>query len=300
MSFLEQSVPERFAVVLKNLEAANPAITTLRWMLGSSNFYEWAVSIGVSTYSGLRDASSPIPPMSLRSIVAAPEEEIFLWSGARDISNFMAIFYEYWNQSTPARIFDFGCGCGRMSRFLNGARGIIPFASDINANHVAWCVTNLESVTTRLNHSTPPLPFEDGNFDFAYSLSIFTHLDERIAVSWLKDLSRVLATGGILILTTHGYAALETIKTSEVHQRMFEMTPEVHAKLSHELAAKKYVYFPLSEAIVRAANAGPSYGHTFMHPSYAEENWNQHGLSLLRHIPGGVRGWQDIFVLRKE
>ena len=151
MTFLEQSVSENFSAALEKVEASNPDVLAMRWMLGADLYYEWAQSIGVSMHSKLRDASSPIPPVSLRLITAAVEEEVFLWSGAKDISIFMSLFYEHWKQGTgePARVFDFGCGCGRMSRFLNTAQNVVPFASDINANHVAWCASNLDRVRRR-------------------------------------------------------------------------------------------------------------------------------------------------------
>jgi SAM-dependent methyltransferase len=301
MTFLTNLASERFSTALRNLEASDPAVMTMRWMLGPDLYHEWAHSVGVATHSKLRDASSPIPPIALRSIVAAAEEEVFLWSGVRDISTFMSLFYEHWKKgsSASARVFDFGCGCGRMIRFLNGAQNVIPFASDINSDHVAWCATNLEGITTKLNGANPPLPFDDGAFDLAYSLSIFTHLDEPLAAAWFEDLARVLAPGGILILTTHGYPALEIIKNSDVHKAMFRKTADEIARLAADLEAERHIYIPYEQDILDVAKAGSSYGNTFMHPTYAEFNWNKHGLSVLRHLPGGVRGWQDIFVLRK-
>jgi SAM-dependent methyltransferase len=302
MTFLEQSASENFSAALRNLEATNPAVLAMRWMLGPDLYYEWAQSIGMSTHSKLRDASSPIPPISLRSIVAAAEEEVFLWTGAKDISIFMSLFYEHWKQGAgePARVFDFGCGCGRMSRFLNTVQNVIPFASDINADHVAWCASNLDRVTTKVNGTAPPLPFEDGAFDLGYSLSIFTHLDEPAASAWLEDLSRVLTPGGILILSTHGYPALEIIKNSKTHQDMFSKSHDEIVEITEKLETDRYIFIQYGQDLLKVAKAGSSYGNTFMHPSYAEDNWNAHGLKVLRHLPGGVRGWQDIFVLRKD
>jgi SAM-dependent methyltransferase len=302
MSFLEQSASERFTAALLGLEASQPAVRCMRWMLGPALYYEWAQSIGVATHSQLRDASSPIPPLALRSIVAAAEEEVFLWSGAKDISIFMSLFYDHWQRriDAPARVFDFGCGCGRMSRFLDGARNVVAFASEVNPAHVAWCATNLAGVTTKLNGTAPPLQFDDGAFDFGYSLSIFSHLDAPAAGAWLEDLARVLAPGGILILTTHGYPALAIIKDSDVHQGMFRKSRDEIARMEADLETDRYIFVPYDQDILAVAKAGSSYGNTFMHQSYAKAHWNSHGLTVLKYLPGGVRGWQDIFVLRKD
>jgi methylase of polypeptide subunit release factors len=42
------------------------------------------------------------------------------------------------------RVFDFGCGSGRLARFLDMAPGIDGFGSDVNADQVAWCQANLD------------------------------------------------------------------------------------------------------------------------------------------------------------
>ena len=48
------------------------------------------------------------------------------------------------------------------------------------------------------------------------------------------------------------------------------------------------------------AKAGDDYGNSFIHPSYIEKNWQLDGLRLLAHLPGGLRGWQDIVVLQRQ
>jgi SAM-dependent methyltransferase len=302
MDFLMQSSSPDFSAALQSLEASNAAVQAMRFMLGPRLYFEWAHTIGVATHSRLRDASSPIPPLSLRSIVAAPEEEIFLSTGGKDIATFMSLFIKHRTSSAdrPVRVFDFGCGCGRLSRFLNTARAIEAYASDINKDHVEWCASNLRQVTTKVNGAVPPLPFEDRSFDLAYSLSIFTHLEEHVASAWLGDLSRVLATGGILILTTHGIPTLKIIKESKVHQDMFNLSRREIEIILTNLADTRYVFISYEQATLDAAKAGSSYGNTFMHPNYAAGHWNAHGLEILQHIPGGLRGWQDIFVLQKK
>lgn len=86
---------------------------------------------------------------------------------------------------------------------------------------MALCKANLRNVDTRINGILPPLPFDDGSMDLVYSLSLFTHLPEHLATEWLNDLARVLKPRALLIMTTHGFPALDTIKDSAVHQQMF-------------------------------------------------------------------------------
>jgi hypothetical protein len=53
------------------------------------------------------------------------------------------------------------------------------------------------------NEAEPGLPFEDGQFDVIWALSVFTHLVDTWA-PWMLELHRVLADDGILIATSVG------------------------------------------------------------------------------------------------
>jgi SAM-dependent methyltransferase len=79
-------------------------------------------------------------------------------------------------------------------------------------------------VTVRLNGEQPPLPFADASFDLAFSVSVHTHLAESSAGTWTDELGRVIAPGGILLVTTHGYPALRIIRDTDTHQAMFKVS----------------------------------------------------------------------------
>lgn len=301
-TFLKQATPPAMTARMRELEASDPRIATLTYMMGRDLVLEWAHSLGVGLDPTLRTTVSPIPPESLRSIVAAREEEIFLWTGARDIDVFMEAYERHREKpsdQTP-RVFDFGCGCGRMTRYLDMASGVEGFGSDINEDHVAWCQDNLKNALTKVNGERPPLPFDDAKFDFAYSLSIFTHLKEESAAAWLADLGRVLVPGGILVVTTHGYPALEVIRGSALHHSMFRVDEAWAEAMLAEFDQRPFVFMIYDNDVIESAKAGSSYGNTFIHPSYVERKWNSSLFEVLEHIPGGLRGWQDLYVLRRR
>jgi SAM-dependent methyltransferase len=75
---------------------------------------------------------------------------------------------------------------------------------DYNGELVRWCQRYLSHAEVTQNTLTPPLPYEDGKFDFVYALSIFTHLSEPEAERWLGELARVIRPGGMLWITVHG------------------------------------------------------------------------------------------------
>jgi SAM-dependent methyltransferase len=105
-----------------------------------------------------------------------------------------------------ASVYDFGCGCGRVTRAF---RGLHPSArlrgSDIDPEAIDWLKEHCPGVAEfSVNSPAPPTPHEDGSFDFIYGISVFTHLPEGTQFQWLAELRRVAKPGGILFLTTHG------------------------------------------------------------------------------------------------
>ena len=187
-----------------------------------------------------------------------------------------------------------------MTRYFDMMPAVQPFGSDINPDLVTWCSNNLRNVLTKTNDERPPLSFDDSIFDMAYSLSLFTHLNEGAADAWLAEMHRVLSPGGILLITTHGYHAITIIRDSTTHHQMFHVDAAWAQELLDQFAERPFVFLPYAEDIITVAKAGSSYGNTFIHPDYAWRHWQGERFTVLEHIPGGLRGWQDIWVLRRN
>ena len=299
MSFLDTITPDAMRARFAALCEERPDIRVTSYLLQGTEFgTEWIHSVGVATDAGLRKFAPPLPPPALRGITAAPEEEVFLWTGARDLSYFLKLYREHAG-AAPAvpNVLDFGCGCGRLTRFLGLSGDYRAFGCDANPDHVKWCAENLRSVDTRLNQTAPPLPFDDGQMHLVYALSVFTHLTRQRAADWLNDLARVLCPGGILILTTHGRCALDIIKGSTAHQKMFSMSADEASQAIEQISAGEYVYRPYGKATLAQANLGNEYGNSFTDGARAAQ-WEP--FELLACHSGGLRHWQDAVVLRKR
>lgn len=294
--------PPEMASRLEAMVRDDSSATILSYLLPAELLLEWAHSVGVATDETLRAAVSPVPPRSLREIVAAPEEAVFLWTGARDLQGFKDIYQDLGTppEGRKPRVLDFGCGCGRMTRLLDMDDNFETFGSDINRSLVSWCEINLHQVTTKLNGEKPPLDFDSDFFDLAYTLSIFTHLPEDSAARWLDELARVCAKGATVIITTHGYSALDTIRNSPVHQQMFGVDENGTDDLIRRLPTEGFIFIPYEADVIAAADAGSSYGNVFIDPGYAANHWNTTDFEIVKHIPAGLRGWQDVFVLRRR
>jgi SAM-dependent methyltransferase len=101
------------------------------------------------------------------------------------------------------RWLDFGCGYGRVARFLVARVPADRVAvSDVITEGVDFCAAEFG---VRPIHSAAELDrVEPGSFDFIYAISVLTHLNERNSIAFLRLLGQSLRDGGIALFTTHG------------------------------------------------------------------------------------------------
>lgn len=152
------------------------------------------------------DAGQPLPPHRLRRLVSHwVERDEWLQSGALD-ARLIRDFVEQHNGplSDAHTILDFGCGCGRVARWLADLHGPRIYGSDYDSRLIEWCRANLPSVTVTTNGPEPPLALPPKFFDLIYAISLFTHLPGGAQERWLAELARLLRPGGTLLFTVHG------------------------------------------------------------------------------------------------
>jgi SAM-dependent methyltransferase len=161
----------------------------------------------------------PVPPPHL--LLGHADAAQFLSWGEQHFSTMEGILRR--SGYAPARgqrILDFGCGSGRLIRWLRGvADDSEIWGVDIRAEHVLWCREHLQppfhfAVTTVVPH----LPFEDRYFDLIHAGSVFTHIDDLVD-SWLLELRRLLKPGGRLYLTIHDNTSVAMLKNELREQR---------------------------------------------------------------------------------
>ena len=308
MSGSETSVPHYLTGVtspamherLVRRMAEDPSVRVIANVL-KERFLEWAHSVGVATDPWLAECVPPIPPPALRGITAETDAAMFLFTGFLDVMNLVALYRQHAPALPPRpRVLDFGCGCGRMTRFLAPASWDIS-ASEVNPDQVAWCRANLPGIETRQNGSAPPLRFDDAAFDFVYSLSVFSHLSAGMMDLWLYELARVTTPGGIITATFHGPHALRVISTSAEHRASTHVTREAALGILGRLEAERVILVPYPDDQLSVIKVGaPAYGLTFVDPRWALQLCSLVGLELLSHVAGGIRGFQDILVLRRR
>jgi len=141
--------------------------------------------------------------------------------GPTDLSAFdnpsRKLAYDYLDPAVYEKVFDFGCGCGRVARqmMLQNPSPKMYVGIDLHPGMIRWCQRNLQPVApnfTFFHHDvyhvrfnplpgkplTATFPVEDGQFTLVNALSVFTHLTQEHAVFYLRECARVLHPDGVL------------------------------------------------------------------------------------------------------
>jgi SAM-dependent methyltransferase len=173
---------------------------------------------------------------------------------------------------TEARVLDFGCGWGRLTRFL--ARDVKPgrlYGCDPVEGILRVCREGgVPATLARSDFSPERLPFDE-KFDLAFAFSVFTHLAEPAHKSCLRALHGALRAGGILIVTVR---PPEYLRFSELMHPMLEsLGPDYRARLAEPL----YLFTPHRTEPMHLQYAGGemTYGETVITLPYIREHWSR-------------------------
>ncbi len=186
------------------------------------------------------------------------------------------------------RWLDFGCGYGRVLRFL--VEQVPPervSGTDVIAEGVSFCHSEFGVTPLRSEPNLESTRF--GSFDFVYAISVITHLNERNSRAFLKVIGDSLVVDGIALFTTHGDWSLE-------HVELYgdDLEPRA-AELARAVADDGIAY-------VRYPFASDDYGVTWHSRAFIEETMAElHGGAVVPLLfkPQGLDGHQDVFAFRR-
>jgi SAM-dependent methyltransferase len=182
--------------------------------------------------------------------------------------------------ATFRSILDFGCGCGGTLLWL---KDLAPTATlsgtDIDHGAIDWCRRNLPFGRFGTNEALPPLEYADASFDLVYAVSVFTHLDEEFQFRWLEELRRVLAPGGICLITLHGPGSWNEMPAGD------EAT----------LTSRGFVFVRTD---VTRGLFPDWYQIAFHTRSYVEKGFARY-FDVVGFVPRGMANHQDVVVLQR-
>lgn len=153
------------------------------------------------------------PPERWEGYADSPED--FLVEGRADMDNVMALLARH-GIARPRVAMDLGCAAARMLRHFPRDERSELWGVDINAAHIAWCQRNHPDINFVTTTTAPHLPFPDGQFDFVFCGSVFTHITD-LADAWLLEIRRILKPGGHLYATIHDQTSFRELLTIYAH-----------------------------------------------------------------------------------
>jgi SAM-dependent methyltransferase len=122
----------------------------------------------------------------------------------------------------PKRILDFGCGFGRVMRYM---RAVFPestlYAADTMRAAIDFCAVEFRSepVASSREISKLRLPTD---LDLIWAGSVATHLPEAETLSLISAFTSHLRPGGIAVFTTHGRCAASAFASGKWSYRLSE------------------------------------------------------------------------------
>jgi SAM-dependent methyltransferase len=148
----------------------------------------------------------PFPPDANKlRVVGNTREGMFKMGGATIFKNVEALLGELGHSwSDFPSILDWGCGAGRVTRYLISDSGQKVTGADIDSDNIGWCRANLVGGRFETIPLMPNTQFLDGEFDLALGCSVFTHLKEDVQFAWLNELRRVIRPGGYAFMSIRG------------------------------------------------------------------------------------------------
>ncbi len=228
----------------------------------------------------------PLPPSAnIQRVIGDAHAGRFAIGGATIFKNLEAYLAELGHAWADfPRILDWGCGAGRVTRYLLSETACAVTGADIDPDNIGWCRTaypqgRFETVPLR-----PPTVFDDGAFDLVTGLSVMTHLTEADQFLWLAELQRIVRPGGLAFLSVQGPTLFaHNGFPAHLYRRVQE---QGYLDLSRDGA--------LDDVI-----GDPEYYRAAMHSRpYITDRWGQYFEVVA--IVDAIAGLQDFVVLRRR
>ena len=158
------------------------------------------------TWPAVKDLADPrkqVPSKFIRYTCGHTDYDSYLRGGLEIATMFNLALRKHTGRvmADCESVLDFGCGSGRVARFMNPKR---LYGCDVNEPIVAFCQESLPHGDFHRNALMPPLKYGSGMFDLVCSFSVFSHLRLDVEEAWLAELARVGAPGCVYLLTVHG------------------------------------------------------------------------------------------------
>jgi len=266
------------------LRLAAKQIPPLYWLAGLIAYIKFTFRLRKANKAYAEKPGVP-PPLLRFRVHASLEEWSYLHVGKLTAATLAQCLGNHGVVLKNLDILDFGCGAGRVAVELKKlTQSCRLFGCDIDAEAITWAHNNLVGTGCfEVNSATPPTAYADDFFDVAYSVSVFTHLDEQAQESWLGELARIVKPGGTVIATTHGRLALASCTSSELQA----------------LRSRGIAFRVDRKGRFKLDGLPDFYQTTFHAREYVARTWSKF-FEVVDQIEGGLFEHQDLIVLRRR
>jgi SAM-dependent methyltransferase len=182
-------------------------------------------------------------------------------------------------------VLDWGCGSGRMTRYLPRFSGARVTGIDIDADNIGWCRRHLAFGEFHHVPLRPPTPLPTAAFDLVIGISVCTHLREPDQLAWLRELERITVPGAVVLLSVLADANLSwssfTWALYEQWRSSGCLVVGGNSDLQGHIEDDSY------------------YVNTYMTRSHVERSWSRF-FDVRAIVPGLIGNNQDLVVLRRR
>ncbi|HEY7833865.1 MAG TPA: class I SAM-dependent methyltransferase [Ktedonobacterales bacterium] len=225
----------------------------------------------------------PVPPVDLAVHVGQfGNVDSILYDGWRIYQDLKRGVEQYRPLAEMRRILDWGCGVGRVARFLiEDVPAAHVYGCDIDAETIAWFQVNIPGPTVIVSPPMPPTPYEDAFFDLIFGISIFTHFDEPTQFAWLAELARITAPDGLVAVTVLGRANAHPAAGAVLDAAGFY----------DERSEQSEIFTPYGGA--------DYYRETYHSRAYIEQQWSKY-FEVLEFREFGMNSHQHLVIMRSK
>lgn len=189
----------------------------------------------------------------------------------------------------PGSLLDFGCGYGRVLRFLCAAFPATQMAfTDMDGEGLGFCAHHFEGCGFRTDLERGP-EWMPARFDVIWVGSVLTHLSVADSRRLLRHLADFLQPGGLVVFTTHGERAASAMKA---HSTVYRMEPAVLDRIVEERAKTGHGYADYP--------GWPGYGVSVSTTPWVDQLIRDCGLTCKLHLPAGWAAHQDVFAAQSD
>jgi SAM-dependent methyltransferase len=242
----------------------------------------------------------PIPVEADREHYCESDDAGYWFSGLRD---FLKVQTAVGRHARPsgggARLLDFGCASGRILRhaFCQQQHAEV-WGCDIDRNHVEWIARHFPpSLRVFQNSAYPALPLPDASFDVVTGWSVFAHID-TFEDTWLLELRRILKPGGVACLSIHSPRSWSRItKLPHVLEAMLRCRVRGGGRgVDRRLFEGP---MPSDRVVLEWDDDSPYRCNVFHTEEFIRGRWGRF-FEVCAIYDGGIAGFQDVAVLRRE